>query len=78
MPESAGAAAPAAYVVQVGVFASPINAEVLRDRLVKVGIPAHTETRLNVGPFADKVEAERMLHRLRRLGMQAMMVPQTK
>jgi cell division protein FtsN len=77
-PESAGAAAPAAYVVQVGVFASPINAEVLRDRLVKVGIPAHTETRLNVGPFADKAEAERMLHRLRRLGMQAVMVPQTK
>ena len=62
----------------MGVFASPINAEVLRDRLVKVGIPAHTETRLNVGPFADKVEAERMLHRLRRLGMQAVMVPQTK
>ena len=50
----------------------------LRDRRVEVGIPAHTETRLNGGPFADRMEAERMMHRLRRLGMQAVMVPQTK
>jgi cell division septation protein DedD len=70
--------APSAFVVQLGVFASPVNAEALRDRLKLAGIAAHTETRLQVGPFTDRMEAERMLNRLRRLGVQAVLVPQVK
>jgi len=65
-------------VVQLGVFASPVNAESLRDRLKLAGIESHTETRLQVGPFTDRIEAERMLNRLRRLGVQAVLVPQVK
>ncbi|HYN27309.1 MAG TPA: SPOR domain-containing protein, partial [Burkholderiales bacterium] len=47
-----------AYVVQVGVFMSPANAQALHQQLLKAGIPAHTETRVQLGPFQDRREAE--------------------
>ena len=69
----AGAAIPA-YVVQAGVFNSPANAQALQNKLVKAGIPAHTETRVQLGPFRDRVEAERALAKVRKLGVNAVLV----
>ena len=67
---------PSAYVVQVGVFASPANAEALRDRLRKGGIDAQTETRVRVGPFATAAEAQAVSARLRALGLEPVTLPQ--
>jgi len=69
-PRSAGKS----YVVQVGVFMSPANAQVLQQQLVKAGIPAHTETRVQLGPFEDRREAETALEKVRKLGVNAVLV----
>jgi DedD protein len=63
-----------AYVVQVGVFMSPANAQALQQRLVKAGIPAHTETRVQLGPFQDRREAETALAKVKKLGVNAVLV----
>jgi DedD protein len=63
-----------AYVVQVGVFNSPANARALQKRLVKAGIPAHTETRVQLGPFRDRREAETALAKVKKLGVNAVVV----
>lgn len=70
------ASPPSAYVVQVGVFASPANAEALRDRLRKAGIDAQTETRVRVGPFATAAEAQSVSAKLRALGLEPVTLPQ--
>jgi DedD protein len=78
--EATAAATPAAdgkpFVVQIGVFSSSVNAEALREKLHQAGIPAYTETRLQVGPFKDRTEAERTLQRLKELGVKGVVVPQ--
>jgi DedD protein len=57
------------YVVQLGVFTKPGNAQELVDRLRKQGIRAYTETRVHVGPFLNRAEAEKAQAELRRLGI---------
>jgi DedD protein len=63
-----------AYVVQVGVFMSPANAQALQQQLVKAGIPAHTETRVQLGPFQNRREAETALAKVKKLGVNAVLV----
>ena len=67
-------AAVPAYVVQVGVFNSPANAQALQNKLVKAGLPAHTQTRVQLGPFRDRHEAETALAKVRKLGVNAVLV----
>lgn len=63
-----------AYVVQVGVFMSPANAQALQDQLVRAGIAAHTETRVQLGPFQDRREAETALAKVKKLGVNAVLI----
>jgi DedD protein len=63
-----------AYVVQVGVFMSPANAQALQQQLAKSGIPAHTETRVQLGPFQDRREAETALAKVKKIGINAVLV----
>jgi len=67
---------PRAYIVQLGVFTTPANAEALRERLARDGIEAHTETRLQVGPFKNKAEADAVMAKLKALDVKAVLVPQ--
>lgn len=60
-----------AFVLQVGVFASPANAEQLRAKLAESGVPARLETRVQAGPFKTRGEAEQARTRLASLGMEA-------
>jgi DedD protein len=62
------------FVVQVGVFSSPANAQALQRRLAQEGIPAQVETRVVVGPFADRPQAEGMIQRLKEIGMGGVVV----
>lgn len=57
------------YAVQLGVFANVNNAEELRERLRREGIPAQLETRVQVGPFRNRQEALRAQEKLRKLGL---------
>jgi DedD protein len=63
-----------AYVVQVGVFTSPANAQALHRQLLKAGLPAQTETRVQLGPFRDRREAELALAKVKKLGVDAVLV----
>jgi len=63
-----------AYMVQVGVFTSPANAQALQKQLQRAGIDAHLETRVQLGPFRDKRDAEKALSRAKRLGINAVLV----
>lgn len=80
-PPAAPAARPAAppgrgYLVQVGVFANAANAEDLRDRLARNGIPAQVEVHVQAGPFGSRREAQEATRKLRALGITStMLVP---
>jgi DedD protein len=63
-----------AYLVQVGVFTSPANAQALQKQLQRAGIEAHLETRVQIGPFKDKREADKALSRAKKLGINAVLV----
>jgi DedD protein len=63
-----------AYMIQVGVFTSPANAQALQQQLQRAGIEAHLETRVQLGPFKDKRDAERALARAKKLGINAVLV----
>lgn len=67
---------PRAFIVQLGVFTTPANAEALREKLAKDGIEAHTETRLQVGPFKNKADADAVMAKLKALDVKAVLVPQ--
>jgi DedD protein len=54
---------------------SPANAQALQQQLVKAGIPAYTETRVQLGPFQDRREAETALAKVKKLGVNAVLVP---
>lgn len=62
------AAAEGALYLQLGVFPSAEQAEVLRARLSAAGVPSHLETRVLVGPFADRADALAAQARLRQKG----------
>ncbi len=63
-----------AYMIQVGVFTSPANAQALRKRLQRAGFGAHLETRVLLGPFKDKLDADKALARAKKLGINAVPV----
>ncbi|MFC3533806.1 SPOR domain-containing protein [Vogesella facilis] len=63
------------YQLQLGLFASPGNAEKLVADLKKHGLSARTETRVQLGPFRTRAEAEEAMQRLRELGYQPLLVP---
>lgn len=46
------------FMVQLGVFAAPENADRLRDELAAQGFSAHVQSRVVVGPFADRKSAD--------------------
>ena len=64
------------FVLQLGVFSAPENAQALQDRLAKAGIQSYTETRVQVGPFKDRAEADKAKATLKGLGMKSVIVPQ--
>ena len=63
-----------AYLVQVGLFNSPANAQALQKQLRRAGIEAHLETRVQLGPFKDKRDADQALARAKKLGIDAVLV----
>lgn len=63
-----------AYMIQVGVFTSPANAQTLQKQLQRAGIEAHLETRVQIGPFKERREADRALARAKKLGINAVLV----
>ena len=63
-----------AYMIQVGVFTSPANAQALQKQLHRAGIEAHLETRVQLGPFKDRREADKALARAKQLGINAVLV----
>jgi len=66
---------PRGYVVQLGVFASPQNAEALQRKLAEAGVTTTTETRVLIGPFRDRADAERSLEVVKKLGLGAVVMP---
>jgi len=58
-----------AYLVQLGVFSAPGNAQALADKLDALGIPAHIESRVVVGPFKNRAEADAAQKRLKASGL---------
>lgn len=63
------------YQVQLGLFATPENADRLIDDLKKRGIAARTETRVQLGPFRTRAEAEEAMNKLKALGYQPLLIP---
>ena len=61
------------YVVQLGIFSSPANAQTLQKQLQLAGIPARLETRVQLGPFKDKRDAEKALARAKKMGIEAVL-----
>lgn len=57
------------FAVQVGVFNNTANAEELRAKLEKHGIPVTVETRVRIGPFATRAEADAARAKLKELGI---------
>lgn len=57
------------FAVQVGVFTNTANAEELRAKLEKNGIPVTIEARVRIGPFATRAEADAARGKLKELGI---------
>ncbi|PKO83723.1 MAG: hypothetical protein CVU17_06455 [Betaproteobacteria bacterium HGW-Betaproteobacteria-11] len=70
-PPSEQNAGPAAgrFGLQLGVFDTPANAEMLRRKLEQGGVPVFIETRVQAGPFATRAEADAARVRLKALGI---------
>ncbi|HWT54202.1 MAG TPA: SPOR domain-containing protein, partial [Rhodocyclaceae bacterium] len=66
------------YLVQMGVFSNIANAEELKGRLDKAGIPAHIEARVQVGPFRNKAEAEAAQKKLSEMGLSGLLLSPRK
>lgn len=62
------------YLVQMGVFSNVANAEELKARLDKAGIPTQIEARVQVGPFANKAEAEAAQRKMAAMGLNGLLV----
>ena len=63
-----------AYMIQVGVFSSPANAQALQKQLQHAGMEARLETRVQLGPFRDRRDADKALARAKKLGINAVIV----
>jgi len=63
-----------AYLVQVGIFNSPANAQALQKQLRRAGLDARLETRVQLGPYKDKRDADKALARAKKLGINAVLV----
>jgi DedD protein len=66
------------FLVQMGVFSNVSNAEELRAKLEKAGIPAQIEARVQVGPFASRAEAEAAQKKMTELGLSGLLVSARK
>lgn len=66
------------YLVQMGVFSNIANAEELKGRLDKAGIPAHIEARVQVGPFKNKAEAAMAQKKLSEMGLSGLLLSPRK
>ncbi|WP_297751881.1 SPOR domain-containing protein [Hydrogenophaga sp.] len=73
-------AAQQGFVINVGLFADPANAEKAHARLLETGLPASLQvldmpkgprTRVRAGPFTDRPAAEAAAERIRALGLEA-------
>lgn len=64
------------YVVRMGVFSNPANAQELVRRLKAQGIRAQLETRVHVGPFLNRQEADKARAEMQRLGFQGVVTSQ--
>lgn len=63
------------YLLQVGVFGNAQRAGELHERLLRAGVPARLETRVQVGPFVTRQEAEQARERLKALGIESLLLP---
>ena len=63
-----------AYMVQVGVFSSPANAQALQKQLQREGFESHLETRVQLGPFRNKRDADKALARAKKLDINAVLI----
>ncbi len=63
------------YALQAGVFSDPRRAEELAARLVREGIPATIEARVQVGPFKTRAEADATREKMKGLGVEALLLP---
>lgn len=61
----------AGFVLQLGVFTNVANAEELRAKLTRNGIPSQIEARVLAGPFKTKQEAEVAQAKLKVVGVDA-------
>ncbi len=66
------------YMVQLGVFSAPGNAQALIERVDALGIPAHIESRVVVGPFKDRSEADAARRKLSASGLGKGLVVRTR
>ena len=67
------------YRLQMGVFTHAGNAEDLRARLERAGIPAYIESRVQAGPFETRQEAEAARRKLKALGLgSGLLIPPQK
>ena len=63
-----------AYMVQVGVFSLPANAQALQKQLQREGFESHLETRVQLGPFKNKRDADKALARAKKLDINAVLI----
>jgi cell division septation protein DedD len=75
-PQDAAAASPSAFLVQVGTFAIPANADALMRQLQNLGIPTLRENRgrfivVDAGPFPTSADAKRVQDKLHHAGLEA-------
>jgi DedD protein len=73
-PDPLAVVAGKAYLVQVGTFNSPANAQALQKQLQRAGIHARLETRVQLGPFTHRRDAEKALVRAKKLGIDGVLV----
>lgn len=67
------------YMLQLGVFGDPSNADSLRDELDGVGFPAHVQSRVVIGPYPDRKAAQAAHDKLRReRKLEGMIIPPRK
>lgn len=57
------------FLVQIGVFTNPANAEELRAKLELAGLPTRIETHVQVGPFASRQEVDQAREKLKAMGL---------
>lgn len=68
-PGARRSAANEGFLLQLGVFSTPSNAQALFEDLRQRGIPARLETRVVAGPFESKAAAEAARRKLQSAGL---------